>query len=83
MEQLCPSGSDLDIKVRRRKPLKLSALSDGAADHSALDTEVFAENKNAPAAKLPERFEIYWPSLADLRAQESAVIFYAHLAAAE
>ena len=42
-----------------------------------------AKNKSAPAAGLSERFEIYWPRLADLRAQETAVIFYPYSAAAE
>jgi hypothetical protein len=44
-----------------------------------------SENKkeNAPAAEPPERFETYFAALADFRAQEAAVIFDSHSAAAE
>ena len=40
-------------------------------------------NKNAPAAGPPERLKFIWPSLADLGAQETAMIFYPHSTAAE
>ena len=44
---------------------------------------MFTENKNAPAVEPRERLEFIWPRLADFRAQETAVIFYAYSAAAE
>jgi len=45
--------------------------------------ETLWNKKNAPAAEPPERFEAYFAALADFRAQEAAVIFDSHSAAAE
>jgi hypothetical protein len=41
------------------------------------------QKENAPAAEPPERLKIISPTLADLGAQEPAVIFDSHLTAAE
>ena len=70
-----PDGAHLRSGITVNHPGNIKALPKAG--------KRLLQKENAPAAQLPERSKITFPNLADLGAQEPAVIFDSYLTAAE